>query len=358
MSPVAHAQWLDAWTRSVIVPASRRAAAVWVGCAILAAVTFGGNGLSPEDLTGLASRHVGVATVLGATWLLVFAPTARLLVRAEAAAYLRSLPHPTLAPRLLKGGALVALQGPWVALWIAGEGLGGLVVVAATTVVLVALAAWRPPTMRARWPAWRRDTVALRAIHLRALRRRAGDALIRGVGLALLAGTAAGLFIRNNHLGGSEAATMGTSVIVVVLVPAVVGVHLVILATHRQTAWLAASLGATRGARVGAVVYALGVVHLCAMAIAAAAAALIADADARTIAWLGKLGLVTAIASAMAATSVLLSAEDSPTAATRAVVGGVAIAAIVVLCLGLFGELGGPAVLACAALALSRVVRG
>jgi hypothetical protein len=352
---VSRVAWLDVWTRAVIVPAWRRAAAVWIGCAIVAAVTFGPNGMKARDLTWLALHHVGVGVVLGVTWLLVFAPTARLLVRAEGAAYLRSLPGPRVTPVVLGAAAFVALQLPWAALWIVGEGALGIVVVIAMSLLLVALAHWRPPVMRATWPGWRRDSVALRAIQLRGLRRRAGDALVRGAGLSILAGGAAGLFVRNNQLVEAGAAAVGASVIAVALVPAQVGVQLVILTTHRSTAWLAASLGTTRAARITAVVYALAVVQLVATAIALVAAALVIDADWRTLAWLAATSMVVAIASALGCARVLLADEDSPTIAARAVVGAVGVAAVSVLALGLFGAAGVLASLAAGVLALSTM---
>jgi hypothetical protein len=52
---------------------------------------------------------------------------------------------------------------------------------------------------------------------------------------------------------------------------------------------------------------------------------------------------------------VLVSAEDSPTVAARVVVGSTAIAALAVLCLGLFHELGVGAFLAACVLALATI---
>jgi hypothetical protein len=349
------ARWMDVWTRAVILPAWRRAAAVWVGTAIVAAVIFGPTGMQPGDLTELALHHPGAGLTIGATWILVFVPTARLIVRADAASYLRSLPGPLFAPRWIGGGALVALQLPWLALWIFGEGLFGLVVVAAVTLVIVALARWRPPQLRAHWPGWRHDGTALRSIHVRALRRRAGDALLRGAGLSVLAGVAAGLFVRNNALTGPHAAVVGTSVIAIVLVPAEVGVLLVVLATHRTTAWMAASLGITQRTRVVAVIYAIAVVQLAATVIAIAAAEIVAEPDLATLGWLAGTALVVAGASALGCARVLLAAEDSPTVAARTVIGSIVVAAAAVLCLGLFGELGAAAFAATCALALATV---
>ncbi len=337
------ARWMDVWTRAVIVPAWRRAVAVWVGTAIVGAVIFGPTGMLPGDLTDLALHHPGAGITLGVTWILVFVPTARVIIRADQASYLRSLPGPVFARRWIAGGALVTLQLPWLALWILGEGLLGLAVVAVVTLVILALASWRPPQLRASWPGWRRPGSALRSIHLRALRRRAGDALVRGAGLSVLAGAAAGLVIRNNGLAGPHAAVVGTSVIAIVLVPAEVGVLLVVLATHRSTAWMAASLGIAARTRVIAVVYAVAIVQLVATSIAIAAATFIADLHVESLAWFAGTALVIAASSALGCARVLLAAEDSPTVATRTVVGSIVIAALAVLCLGLFGEFGAAA---------------
>lgn len=355
ISPGARVRWLDVWSRAVIVPAWRRAAAVWVGTAIVGGLTFGPNAMHPSDLTGLALHHATVGTVLAVTWLLVFVPTARLLLRGDGASYLRSLPGPAIAPRVLAGAALVVLQLPWLLLWTIGEGPLGLAVVAAETVAIVALASWRPPVMRSKWPGWTSDGTALRSIHLRALRRRAGDALVRGAGLAFLAGAGAGLFVRNNDLVEADAAIVGASVMAVVLVPAEVGVLLVILATHRSTAWLAASLGISRASRIYAVVYAIAVVQLAATAIAIGAAVLVAEPDRSTTLWLAGLAMIVAISSSIGCAGVLIAREDSPTVATRVVVGSTAVAALAVLALGLFGVFGVAALFAACLLGLLSV---
>ncbi len=353
----ARARWLDVWTRAVIVPAWRRAAAVWVGAALVGALIFGKNAMHPSDLTWLALHNVAIGSVLGVTWLLVFVPTARLLIRGEGASYLRSLPGPTIAPRMLALGALFLLQLPWLLLWTIGEGAVGLVVVCAVTLAIVVLASWRPPVMKAKWPGWKRDGTALRAIHLRALRRRAGDALVRGAGLAILAGAGAGLFVRNNDLVDADAAVVGSSVMAVVLVPAEVGVLLVILTTHRQTAWLAASLGMSYATRVGSIVYAIAVVQLAATLIALGGLALVAEPDQVTMTWIAGTSIAVALSSALGCTRILLSGEESPTVAPRVVIGSTAIAALALLCLGLFGLPGVAGLFAACMLALVTVKR-
>jgi len=349
--------WLSVWTRAVIVPAGQRASAAWLGCALVVGLLFGGNGLQPRDVTGLALHHAGVAAVLIATWLLIFVPTARVLVRADAASYLRSLPAPRVAPRALAIAALVGLQLPWLALWVLGEGARGLAIVALLTLVIAGLARLRAPRPARRTPAWRSGLVALAAVYRRALVRRAGDALVRGAGLAILAGGTAGLFVRNNALVGGGAAVMGASVIAIVGVPASVGPLLVLVETHRASAWLAASLGLGAATRTVALALAVALLQLAASTIAIIAAVLVADAGAQTIVALAATSLAIALGTALGGTRVLLAAAALDQVATRAVSGAVAVAALAVLCLGVFGAAAGVAAFGACALAALLTTR-
>jgi hypothetical protein len=312
------------WVRAVIGPALRRALAVWLGAGIVAAVIFGPTGMRPSDLTRLALRDPGAGAVIAATWLLLFVPTARIVVRADAAIYLRSLPHRPTWP--LAAAALVALQLPWLALWLAGEGVRGLAVVGALTIPAVLLAAWRPRKARVHTPRWRSGPTALAAVYLRGLVRRGGDALVRGVGLALLAGLAGGLLVRNNALTGTHAGVVAASVIAIVLVPAVAGALLPLGDAHRGAADLAASLGVATRAPLAAVV-----------ATVYATAALIASAVA--LAMTGEpmvvpLAVATAVAMALMTTRAL---AGSP---AKIIVGAIVAAAIAVVWLGWLGALG------------------
>lgn len=347
--------WLSAWARATLAPAARRAAAVWVGAAILGAVIFGPTGMQPADLTSLALHAPVAGTVLGLIWLLVYLPIARVIVRAEAASYLRSLPGPVLAPRLLGVGALLGLQLPWLALWAIGDGLRGVCLVIGETCVIAALARWRPPSLTGRTPVWTGPGRALLGVHLRALRRRAGDALLRGTGIAILAGATAGLFVRNNQVTGAGAAVLGASVIAVVLVPAQVGALLVLLDSHRASGWLAHSLGISRGARTAALAVVITIVQLAATALALGATAAVSGPDVATLGLLAVTSLAVAIGAALGATRVLLGAEASLTIAARTVSGAVMVAAIAVIWLGLLGVPGALAILATGALALATV---
>jgi hypothetical protein len=344
-------RWTSVWTRAVILPASQRAGAAMLGCGIVAAVVFGPTAMRPADLTGLALHVPVFGAVLAVTWLLVFVPTARMIVRAAPAAYLESLPGNPRAARAVAAAALIVLQLPWVVLWIWGEGWLGAAIILANTALIVAIARWRPPRVRARFPAWRREGQALRAIHLRALRRRAGDALVRGAGLAVLAGAAGGLLVRNNQLTGESAGVLGASVIVVMLIPAQIGAALVTLGAHRETGWVAQSLGIAPRTRIAALVFAIAIVHLVAAAIAVIAAIAVAGAQP----WLPVLALAVALGTSLGEARAMLLAEGSPMVAVRVVVGAVTVAAIAVVCLALLGAAGAVAILAVSAVALLRV---
>ena len=83
-----------------------------------------------------------------------------------------------------------------------------------TAVILLAL--WRPRRARVRVPRWRGPRTALAGVYVRGLARRAGDALVRGLGLAVLGGIAGALIVRNNHLDGLQAAVLASAVIAIV----------------------------------------------------------------------------------------------------------------------------------------------
>ena len=320
--------WIRVWARAVIAPATRRALAVWAGAGIVAAVIFGPTSMQPHDLTSLALHDPPVGAVLGVTWLLLFVPTARIVVRADAALYLRALPHRPWPPRGLAGAAVVVLQLPWLLLWWFGEGPRGLAVVAAVTVPVVALAAWRPRRAHVRTPRWRTGSGALRAVYMRALVRKAGDALVRGLGLATLAGFAGALFVRNNQLTGVHAGVLASAVIMVVLVPATIGALLPLAEAHRGAAPLVAALAIpSRGvlATVVAAVYALA-------AVLAAAVVVAVTGNLEVV----PIALATATGAALATTRVVARAPD----AARIASGAVVAAAISIVWLGWLGATG------------------
>lgn len=355
--------WLRVWMRAVIGPAYRRAGAVWVGSAIVGAVIFGGNAMQPSDLTGLvfhntdAGTAAGTGTVLAVTWLLLYLPTARMILRPDGAAYLASLPSQRIAPRAVALIALVAFQLPWLALWLLGEHARGFVVVVGWTIVIAVLALWQPRPRAHRTPRWTSGLTALTAIYARGLQRRASDALIRGIGLAVLAGLFGGLMIRNNGASGSYAAVLATCSLSIVLVPGWAGGLLPLVETRRRASWLAQSLGISRTARLAALFSIVAAIYVASVAIAIGAVELTSHTDATTFALLAGTALGSALGAACLATRAMLHADvaasddprDQPRrgpAAARVVLGAVAGAMVIVIALAWLDVIGTLGVLA------------
>jgi hypothetical protein len=348
--------WLSAWTRAVVAPAMRRALGLWVGVGIVAAALFGPTGLRPHDVTALALGDIGVGVGLVATWVLLVVPVVRGLVRGDAAAYLRSLPGPRRATvAALVGVALAALQLPWLVLWVVGAGIVGASVVAAVTALIAALAAARLRPRPVGVPTWSRGA-ALRAVYVRVLRRRAVDAVARGVGLALLAGLVAGLLVRNNGLAGADAAQLGAATIAAMLVPAQVGVLAALADAHRASAWLVASSGASETARVVALGTVVLAVDAAAVAIAAATTFTLVPADDAT--GIAATCLPLAVAAAIGATRAIAVHADAPALTSRLVVATTLGAAIAVIWLAVLGPIGAAATVASAVVVASALGRG
>jgi hypothetical protein len=331
--------WMRVWARAVIAPATRRAQGAWFGAVLVGGIVFGPNGIPPHELTELAWRVPAVGVVLAATWLLLALPSARTLVRAEGARYLRSLPGPRTAPRVASAVALLFVQGPWLALWWVGDRLRGLGVVGVMSVLLAVVAAWQPAPRRARTPRWRSAGPGLRGVYVRALRRRAGDALVRGAGLAVLAGLAAGLVVRNNALDAGDGARVGTAAIAVVLVPGWAGALLPLLDAHRATGWLATTLGVSEPRRRGELAVVVAAVYVAGALIAATASA--ALVDLATAGAIAGASVTAALATALVATRGLLWADRSELGrGLRTAVGAIVATAMCVLALTLLGLAG------------------
>lgn len=313
--------------------------------------------MRPSDLTGLALQNPGVAVVLAVTWLLLFVPTAKLLVRPATDAFLRSLPAPRIAPRVARILALVGLQLPWLALWVLGEQARGLAIVVAWTLVIVAVASVQLHRRHVRTPHWGSSLAALTSIYARALVRSATDALARGIGLALLAGIVGGLFIRNNGAVDARAAVLGTAPTAVILIPAWTGALLPLVEARRATMWLQLSLGMTTLRRTLALAIAVAAVHVTSFAIAIIAAAVTSSCDAATFAQLAIVAVCCALGAAGLTTRAVLHADrdeaDAPRdmprrgqAATRIVVGAIAAAGVIVIVLSALSAEGALLVLA------------
>jgi hypothetical protein len=196
--------------------------------------------------------------------------------------------------------------------------------------------------------AWRSAGAALRAIHRRALERRAGDALVRGAGLSVLAGIAGGLLVRNTQLDGEPAAVLAAQVIAIALVPAHIGTAVITIGAHRESAWLADASGISRGTRIAALAHTVASVHLAAMVIAIATAVVMAGPNP----WLVPVGAGVAIGTALGQARTLLVHETSPTVAARSAIGALVFAALAVVCLAVLDAPGALATAAIGATAL------
>jgi hypothetical protein len=351
--------WLTVWTRAVVAPAYRRATGLWAGSAIVGGVIFGPTGMQPHDLTGLALHVPGVAAVLAATWLLLYLPVARLLVRAEGAMFLRSLPGRPLAALALTALALVGLQLPWLVLWLLGEHTRGGAIVVGFTLVIAILAALRMRPRGHRAPRWSSNLIALAGVYRRALTRRASDALLRGAGLAILAGLVGGLMIRNNDATGTSAATLATGAIAVVLVPGWCAALIPLVEAQRAALWLASSLGLSTQRRIAALALVVAAVYVVAMAIAIVAVMITAGVHVLVI----PVALASALGASLVATRSVVHADRFPAdaprditmrgpAAARVVVGALAGSALVVVALVWLGAIGSLVVVATGAIAL------
>jgi hypothetical protein len=357
--------WLTVWTRAVVAPAYRRAGGLWAGSAIVGGVIFGPTAMKPHDLTGLALHVPGVAAVLAVTWLLLYLPIARLLVRAEGATFLRSLPGRPFAAYALTALALVGLQLPWLILWVLGEHARGIVIVVGFTVLIAALAAMRVRPRRHRAPHWSSNLIALAAVYRRALTRRATDALLRGAGLAILAGLVGGLMIRNNNATGASAATLATGAIAVVLVPGWCAALIPLVEAQRASLWLASSLGMSTQRRIVALALVVAGVYVVAMLIALVATMITAGAHLLVV----PVALASALGASLIATRSVVHADRNPPdaprdiasrgpASARVVVGAIAGSALVVVALVWLGALGSVVVAAVGVVALTSARPG
>ena len=335
------------WTRAVVAPAARRVAPVWIGAGIVGVVVFGPTGMQPRDLTRLALAAPAAGLVLVATWALLFLPAARVVVRGDAARYLRALPEPRWPAFAIGATALVTLQLPWIALWLVGAGLVGALVVALVTGLVIGLALIRARPPRVGALHWRGPYAALFGVYVRALRRRAGDALIRSVGLAVLAGIAAGLFVRNNQLEPIEASVLAAAVIVVVLTPGWAGALLPLVEVHRESAWLARTHGISEPARVSVLAAGSVAIYLTTSAIAAVVATIIIP-DV----WVPPVVIAIGAGLGLGVTRTLVRAERSQAMAARAVIGVIVATAIAVVALGALGASAVIAVIALGAFAV------
>jgi hypothetical protein len=344
--------WVRAWLRAVALPAWRRTAAVWASLAIVASIVMGPTALRPGDLVELLLHGPAAAMILGALWLALFHPIAKILARAEAASFLRSLP----APRLAKGlpvAMLAAMQVPPLALFCGGGEPGWAVAVwLGCSAASWLLAQPVLPRRAARPLRWTSSGQALRAVL--ASRLLVDDALLRGLAFAGLAGVGAALMIRNNDLIGQGAATLGLGTMIILGTPAWAAVTQPLAVAHRRIWPLCASTGMSATSWVASQAVVLGgtMAALCTMA--ALIAGGLGGLGGLDVVRLSAGAIAVGAASGVAGVRVGEWATRTKMVAERTLTGTLLVAACNALLLGLFGEVGILAAVALAAAALAR----
>jgi hypothetical protein len=288
--------------------ALQRALPLYLGLAILAAITFGGNGLQPMTVTAQAESSWVVRATLYLGWIIATLPAIRAVLTTPETFFLRSLPvgHLRILAILITMLALVEL--PWTALWAFGAGavaasgatlaaLAGSSVallgferrtewlLAAVVVIalfgfsgfsgwaLLGVAApaaavgiwrawrWAPELSRGRARAWVRGPalVALTASYLVVLHRRSPVLVFRALCFTALAIGAGSLAIHNLEPGSSQERY---SLALICEVPALAfglaGLTGPLLRTEAQLAWLTAVCGTPLVQRRLAVLLACG----------------------------------------------------------------------------------------------------
>lgn len=238
--------WQKTWRRAVLPGPCKRTLAVWLGVFIVVATTMGGNGLAPQVFVAAAFGQPGIGWSLVGVWLLLLWPGARELRLAAGANFLRSLPHPALAPVGWTIATLLFMQLPLLVLCtVGGRPAGGLIAGCGVAAALWLTAGLRWPTRTPKQPAWRTRTGAQLAVLARGVWRNSGGSLLRSAGFITLAGLATGWFVRSNQLRGSEVSTFGATVLLPCLIPAIAPMFGELIATRSRLANLDATLGLT-----------------------------------------------------------------------------------------------------------------
>ncbi|WP_437683044.1 hypothetical protein [Sorangium sp. So ce131] len=332
-----------------------RAMPLYMGVGLVAAIVFGGNGMHPAQLTGLAGESFVFRVALWAAWLLLGAPAARALLRAPAAFFLRTLPVPRV--HLLSAHALLLsiAELPWVLLWAFGAGalagaaacvsalaahcmllarprggremaalslLAGAVLLGAPAPLLLACAApalavgLRAAFVRApEVPAGRAPALVWGAVpgasgallslslaYLAALLRGHRAVLVRGLALTAVGALAAAAWIRTSEpLAGAPLAAASLVALAPFALCASAGFSGPVLREERRMAWLLDACGASAPLRAGA-----GAAAVAAPAVAlalghgAATAALTRAAPAMALRLLAGAGLAGLLLSGIA----------------------------------------------------------
>ncbi|WP_437820473.1 hypothetical protein [Sorangium sp. So ce1078] len=332
-----------------------RAMPLYMGLGLVGTVVFGGNGMDPARLTGLAGESLPFRLALWSAWLLVGMPAARALLRAPATFFLRAMPVPRLLLLSAHALLLAVAELPWVALWAFGAGalagcaaclvalaahcmllarprgaielaalslLAGAILLGAPASLLLACAApalalgLRAAVVRApevplgrelplipsTVPALGGALVALALAYLAALLRGHRAVLLRGLALTAVGALAAAAWARTNGpLGAGPLAAASLAALAPVALCVGAGVSGPVLREERRLAWLLDACGAAAPLRALAAAAAVAA-PLVALALAhgAAVGALTRAAPVAALRLLGGAGLAGLLLSGVA----------------------------------------------------------
>ncbi|HEY4117467.1 MAG TPA: hypothetical protein VGM56_06405 [Byssovorax sp.] len=232
-------------TRTAGVAGALRALPSLAGLAVASSIVFGGNGMRTADVVHALHDSRGAAIAVWGAWLVLTAPAARALLEAREAFFLRALPVPPWHGALVHALHLLALELPWMTLFLLGGGpvaaasagllaagasalavarprskreiaaaaavavallaplpyAAGVAIGACATAIGVSFAWARAPGRGARRGPSRVSGGPLRALasaHAAVLARRDGVTLARGVLAAVVGGAVFALLVRNN----------------------------------------------------------------------------------------------------------------------------------------------------------------
>lgn len=280
-------------TRTAGLPALVRAVPAYAVLGLFAFILFSPNGMRAVDLLRVVAASRAAAAFLWSGWILLTTPAARALFETSETFFLRSLPVPPWHFWLIHAAHLLALQAPWMLLWLRGEGLLAALAAGVNAGAAAAILVARPRDLRdllavalllvavgAPWPAavrlalglaagglaipaaWTRaasrgarrgrarvggsTATALLLTHAVVLARRDATTLLRGFLAALLGAVVFALVVRNNgpDAVGHEA-TLALSAAAAPLAIAAGSVGAKTLETERQLEWLLLSTGAS-----------------------------------------------------------------------------------------------------------------
>ena len=392
-------------TRTTGLPALLRAVPAYAALAIAASILFSPNGMRAVDLLRVVASSPAVAAALWGGWIMLTAPAARVLFESPETFFLRALPVPPWHFWLVHAAHLLALQAPWMVLWLRGAGplaaiAAGVIASAAAALVvarprgardllasaLVLLAVFAPLPAAARLAlglaavalavpaAWARATsrsvrrgrsrvggsaaTALLLAHAVVLARRDAATLLRGALAVLLGSAIFALLVRNN--GPDAVGHEATLALLAGALPLAIttgGVAAKTLETERRLEWLLLSTGASARLRALTALAIPAILGAVAGLFHGSLGALLADCDLRLaleIALLAaSLGASIGIAAAHGSR---LAEQPSGVDGTRVLVALIAAVAVTSALVGWLGVAAiAPITLVAAALVLATV---